>query len=82
MNDYQICVKSLDGFASVMVTISASELGYHWFYDFGSESSVCDVGFCRSLTDVFENVARSLCEVGFDTTTDLVSEAHQVCMSV
>lgn len=64
-------VSSTDGLASVSVHVAPDGDGWRWGYDFGVGCDpVCDGGVASTLSDAAEDVAKSLCEVGFDTTTD------------
>lgn len=74
-NGRDVTVPSMDGFATVIVRVTPDVGGYRWGYDFGVGCDpVCDGGVAPTLEDVAEAVAQSLCEVGFDTTTDAVME--------
>lgn len=76
--EWNAWVDSSDGFASVLVGVELDGDEYCWGYDFGDEcGNVHDSGSCETLPDAAEAVAQSLCEVGFDTTTDLVLLAFE-----
>ena len=69
-------VNNMDGLASVNVFISLEDGKFCWAYGYGEEiDTLADSGCCSSLPEAFEEIAQSLCEIGFDTTTDLVEEA-------
>ena len=66
-----VVVPSIDGLASVTAHVKPEGDGYRWGYDFGTGCDpVCDGGVAKTLDDVAEAIAQSLCDVGFDTTTD------------
>ena len=77
--DWYAEVPQEDGFSTVGVHIEYVDGRYLWSYSIGEYDGEVDTledsGYCENISDAFEDIAASLCEVGFDTYTDDVENA-------
>lgn len=79
MADWYAAVPQTDGLSFIEVYIEHDNGEYCWAYSVGEDDQEVDTledsGCRKDILDVFEDIAASLCEVGFNIYTDDVKKA-------